>query len=57
MMGGGDVAGVSSENIFALCDVDANFLGKAAAAHPKAKLYRDFREMLDKEHKNLTASR
>jgi predicted dehydrogenase len=53
MMGGGDVAGVSSENIFALCDVDANFLGKAAAAHPKAKLYRDFREMLDKEHKNL----
>jgi hypothetical protein len=53
MMGGGDVNGVSGENIYALCDVDANFLGKSAASHPKAKQYRDFREMPDKEHKNL----
>ena len=28
-------------------------LDKTAAQYPKAKLYQDFREMLDKEHKNL----
>ncbi len=44
---------VSSENIYALCDVDETYLNKTAAKYPKAKLYRDFREMLDKEHKNL----
>ena len=35
-----------------LCDVDENFL-RAAEHYPNAKLYRDYREMLDKEHKNL----
>ena len=53
MQGANDVRNVSSENIYALCDVDENFLNKAAANYPKAKRYRDFREMLDKEHKNL----
>ena len=53
MQGGNDVGSVSSENIYALCDVDQNHLNKTAARFPKAKLYRDFREMLDKEHKNL----
>jgi len=53
MQGGNDVGSVSSENIFALCDVDENHLNKTAARYPKARLYRDFREMLDKEHKNL----
>ncbi|MCX6909714.1 MAG: Gfo/Idh/MocA family oxidoreductase, partial [Verrucomicrobia bacterium] len=53
MQGAGDVNNVSSENIYALCDVDENFLNKAAAKYPNAKLYRDFREMLDKERKNL----
>ena len=53
MQGGNDVGSVSSENIYALCDVDQNHLNKTAARYPKAKLYRDFREMLDKEHKNL----
>src|SRR6516162_9271341 len=49
MQGGSDVRGVSGENIYALCDVDEKFLAEAA------KLYRDFREMLDKEAKNLNA--
>ena len=49
MQGGSDVGGVSGENIYALCDVDETFLAKAAEKFPKAKLYRDFREMLDKE--------
>ncbi len=53
MQGVNDVGSVSSENIYALCDVDENHLNKTAARYPKAKLYRDFREMLDKEQKNL----
>jgi len=53
MMGAGDVNGVSSENIYAICDVDENFLNKSAEKYPQAKKYRDFREMLDKEYKNL----
>ncbi len=53
MQGLNDTRNVSTENIYALCDVDETFLGKAAELFPKAKLYRDYREMLDKEHKNL----
>ncbi|MBW7865425.1 MAG: Gfo/Idh/MocA family oxidoreductase [Candidatus Hydrogenedentes bacterium] len=55
MMGAGDVRGVGSENIYALCDVDENHLQKIAPEFPNAKHYRDFREMLDKEYKNLDA--
>ena len=55
MMGGSDVDGVSGENIYALCDVDANHLGEMVKRFPNAKVYRDYREMLDKEHKNLDA--
>lgn len=55
MQGAGDVRNVSSENIYALCDVDENFLNKAAETYPNAKKYRDFRRMLDKEHKHLDA--
>ena len=47
--GGWDLAEVSSENIVALCDVDADYAAKAFAKYPAAKRYRDFREMLDKE--------
>ncbi|MGD0091659.1 MAG: Gfo/Idh/MocA family oxidoreductase [Planctomycetota bacterium] len=53
MQGFNDVNSVASQNIYALCDVDANHLGKAAAKFTAAKQYRDFREMLDKEEKNL----
>jgi len=55
MWGGNDVRSVSSQNIYALCDVDSKHLEKTAADYPGAKKYRDFREMLDKEHKNLDA--
>ena len=48
MQGAGDVRNVSSENIYAICDVDENFLNKAAEAYPSAGKYRDFRRMLDK---------
>src|SRR5512136_1255919 len=53
MQGLNDVRNVMSENIYALCDVDETQLNRAAALVPQAKLYRDFREMLDKEQKNL----
>lgn len=53
MQGGSDVNSVSSENIYALCDVDERNLNQTGAKYPNAKRYRDFREMLDKEHKNL----
>jgi len=43
------MGGVQSENIVALCDVDAVRAEAAARKHPAAKRYQDFREMLDKE--------
>lgn len=46
-MGTGDVRNAMSENIVALCDVDQRALERNAKIHPKAKLYRDFRKMLE----------
>ncbi len=54
-MGRNDVRGMSGENIYALCDVDWKMAEDAFAAHPKAKRYRDYREMLDKEKEHLDA--
>ena len=36
-------------NIYALCDVDSEYAGHMFAGYPKAKVYDDFREMIDKE--------
>ena len=49
-----DSAGMSGENIVALCDVDARTLARAAQKWPNAKTYRDYREMIQKE-KSLDA--
>jgi len=38
---------VMSENIVALCDIDAQYLGKASERFPKARTYKDWRELLD----------
>lgn len=38
---------VLSENIVALCDIDTTYLGKASEQFPQAKIYRDWRELLD----------
>lgn len=38
-----------------LCDVDDRRAAKSIAAFPKAKYYKDFRKMLDKEHKSIDA--
>ena len=54
-MGGGDISthAKNGANIVALCDVDAN--AGAFRAFPKAKRYVDFRELIDKEAKNIDA--
>lgn len=39
--------------VVALCDVDKNYLNAAARLVPGARLYRDWRVMLEKEHKNI----
>ncbi|MFN3665045.1 MAG: Gfo/Idh/MocA family protein [Sediminibacterium sp.] len=38
-----------------LCDVDSRQSAKSRERYPKAKVYEDYREMLDKEHKNIDA--
>jgi predicted dehydrogenase len=51
--GASDLAAVAGENIVALCDVAEGSLKGAATAHPKAKVYSDYRELL--EQKDLDA--
>lgn len=50
-----DVDGVKGENIVALCDVDKNYLSRAAAQFPNARTYADYRELLAKEAGKLEA--
>src|SRR3954470_2373525 len=47
--GGHDINQMKSENIVALCDVDSNHAAGLFKQFPQAKIYKDFREMLDKE--------
>jgi predicted dehydrogenase len=54
-MGANDVRQVSTENIIALCDVDWKHAASTFELLPQAKKYRDFREMLEKEDKNIDA--
>ncbi len=44
-----------AENIVALCDVDGRMAVNARKRWPNAPYYRDYREMLDKEQKNIDA--
>jgi predicted dehydrogenase len=45
--GGANLASVESENIVALCDVNEASLAPAAARHPRAKKFADFRKLYD----------
>ena len=56
-MGGGDIATVArlGANIVALCDVDDERAAGSFHAFPKARRYKDFRELIDKEEKNIDA--
>ena len=42
-------------NIAFLCDVDDRQAARTVKNFPKAKYYKDWRELLDKEHKNIDA--
>ena len=53
--GGSNMNNVSSENLIALCDVDENRAGGTFKRFPNARKYKDFRRMLEKEHKNIDA--
>ena len=51
-----DLSNIASHervDVVALCDVDATKLEQARAQYPNARLYRDWREMLEKEEKNI----
>jgi predicted dehydrogenase len=54
-MGRNDVKGMEGENLVALCDVDWNAAEDAFRSYPRARRYRDYREMLDKELKSVDA--
>src|SRR5438876_11117799 len=55
VMSGNDGRGREGENIYALCDVDWKSAIDAFQTYLKAKRYRDYREMFDKESKNIDA--
>ena len=50
-----DIEGVKEENIYALCDVDWKAAAGSFANYPKAKRYRDYREMLERDGKSIDA--
>src|SRR5437773_2171720 len=56
-MGANDVKGVAKAgaNIYALCDVDEHQGAPSFTAFPKAKRFKDFRVLLEKEGKNIDA--
>lgn len=49
----GSIFSSDKVDVVALCDIDATRLERAHAKYPKARLYRDWRDMLEKEEKNL----
>ncbi|HUC84450.1 MAG TPA: Gfo/Idh/MocA family oxidoreductase, partial [Candidatus Acidoferrales bacterium] len=48
-MGGTNLKNLESENIVALCDVDHEYAAPVIKRYPGAKLYTDYRELLDKQ--------
>ena len=56
-MGGGDIAthAKNGAEVVALCDVDETRAAGSFQAFPKAARYKDFRELIDKEAKNIDA--
>ena len=48
-MGGNNLKNLESENIVALCDVDHNYAAPVIKRYPGAALYKDYRELLEKQ--------
>src|SRR5438094_3925087 len=53
--GESDIECCLTEEIVAIADVDESMAAKSMNRCPKAKFYSDWRELLDKEHKNIDA--
>jgi predicted dehydrogenase len=47
--GAQDLQQLSSENIVALCDVDSSYAARTFKKYPNAKVYTDFRKMLEQQ--------
>jgi predicted dehydrogenase len=54
-MGRRYLQGCASERIEVLCDVDHSFAAPVFRKYPGARVYSDFRQMFDKEEKNIDA--
>lgn len=52
---GDDIRSAGDEYFVALCDVDDRMIGGSVRRHPKAKVYKDFRVMLDEKEKEIDA--
>ena len=48
-MGAANLANLGGENIVALCDVDHAYAANTIQQHPRAKTYKDYRLMLEKQ--------
>jgi len=53
--GSSDIECCASEHFVAICDVNSKAAAPALKNNPQAKFYYDWRDMLDKEHKNIDA--
>jgi len=55
--GGGDIRAMAAlgAHVVALCDVDQQHAAGTFQKFPKARIYKDFRQLLDKEEKNIDA--
>ncbi len=48
-MGAANLSALTSQNIVALCDVDHSYAAPTFKKYPQAKVYTDYREMLEKQ--------
>jgi len=48
-MGANNLVNLESQNIVALCDVDLDYAANVIAKYPKARVWTDYREMLDQQ--------
>ena len=50
-----DISGVAGENVVALCDIDSNYLKRASGQFKGARLYADYRELIEAEGDRIDA--
>lgn len=48
-IGRSNLAAIVGQNVVALCDVDTDYAGPVFKQYPKAKVWKDYREMLNKQ--------